>query len=233
MVNLKQNKMVLTIVINDNSLCFIFAQKEYKKPYKPIYYKTFFSTAYQIDGGLFYNYSVIKHELFLCITTHNLRPGFIIIVADNKQLSQNFVVASQPIPYASKGTEYFNYAVQAEHTHYIGPCDEIDHLLCKCAITDYALLQYQLLIIPFRMPLLSITCPIHALLYAYQGYKGAAFRLSEFVQESIKYNNNMVAFFTEDMLHRLIPNVLFENSDTKKALLFSYGSMIYQELLYG
>ncbi|RTL06843.1 hypothetical protein EKK58_03975 [Candidatus Dependentiae bacterium] len=230
---MKQNNIVLAIVVYDNSLCFIFGKKKYKKPYQIINYTTFCSAAYQVHDGILFNYSLIKNELLTYIKTHKLYPSFITIIVDNKQLSQNFIVASQPIRYMSDRIDDFNYKIQPIHTHYIGPCDEIDHLLCRCTMTNYALLQYQLLIMPLHIPILNIGCPMHSLLYAYQGYKGTTFRLSELVQDIIKHDTNMDTFFTNDMLHRLIPNVFFQNSIDKKALLLSYGSIMYQESLYG
>lgn len=233
MFYVKQNNIVLTLVIGNDNLFFVFGQKEYQKPYMPIYYETFVSSTYQLYDGIIYNHSCIRNMISCAIKTHKIYPAFIMIIVDNKQLSQNFVIASQPIKYVSDVIERFNYTVCSEHMHYIGPCHETDHLLCKCAITDYALLQYQLLLLPFRIPILNITCSIHALLYAYRGYKGKAFRLSELVNDIIKNDNNIINFFTQDMFYRLLPNLFISDIGTKKAFLLTYGHMVYQELLYG
>lgn len=226
----QKKNILLTLVVRDNHLFCIFSQKYYNKSYNVLYCSNFLSQNYELHDGIMYNYTSIRTFLDVCIRDQKIYPEYLNIIIDNKQATQEFVVASQPINSVSSGGVSLQLA---SHIHYIGPCNEIDHLLCKCSVSDYGLLQYQFLVMPFNIQLLNISCSMLSLLYAYRGYKKDVFRSSELVQDIIKHDSDIINFFTDDMLYRLMPSISASDVYYKKSLLLAYGHMIYQELLYG
>ena len=227
----QKDAVVLTLIVCDDVLFLVLAQKVYKKQYAILSYTSFKSSLYTLNNGIIYNYTVIKGAISSFLKKQKIQPSFLTIIIDNQQVATHFFAAVQP--FSDELIENKIMHKQAHHMHYIGPFQDTDHLLYSCSVSQHVLLQYELLGSFFNIPLLCISCWIHPLLYAYRGCKETAFRSSVLTKDMVQYDKNFTDFFTQDMMHRFFYKIPIGEHMYKKAFLMTYGHLVYQEMLHG
>ncbi|HTM06297.1 MAG TPA: hypothetical protein VL201_03570 [Patescibacteria group bacterium] len=225
----QKDDIVLILIISQETLFLVLAHELYKKQCSILSYTSFKSSSYELKDGIIYNYRAISCAISFFLKKQNVKPSFLTVILDNSQVIGHFFVAVQPT--SEKSKEKIGYR-QTSHTHYIGPCQDTDHLLYSCRVSDSVLLQYQLLVSLLNIPLLNIACSMHALLYAYRGCKKSAFRSSELVKDILYYDKNFIDFFTSNMVYRLVYNLPTFDHAYKKYFLMTYGHLFYQEMCY-
>jgi hypothetical protein len=227
----QKDPILLSIVVYDNVLLLILAQKVHTRQYVILSHTLFKSNVYELKDGIIYNFTTITRFIVAFLKKQNIRPSFLVIILDNQQVVTHFFTSVQPFSDGLLATKLTHK--QANHMHYIGPFQDTDHLLHNCTVLQNALLQYELLASLLNIPLLCITCWMHPLLYAYRGCKKTAFRSSELTKDMMQNNISFVNFFTQDMMNRLLYQVPIVDFMHKKAFLMTYGHLFYQETLHG
>lgn len=227
---LYKDPVVLNVIVYDDALVLVLAQKINTHQYAVLNYASFKSDLYALHNGIIFNLTAIKQTIASFLQKQNIHPSFLVIIIDNKQVVTHVSPAVQPCVQMPQDQTIRHK--QAEHTHYIGPLEDTDHLLYSCHVSQYALLQYEILGSFFDIPLLYIACAMHSLVYAYRGCKKTAFRSSELVKDITRYAD-IVDFFTQDIINRLLYQVPVVDSMHKKAFLMTYGHLFYQEMLHG